>query len=410
MKTNQYRILALAGLLVSANPLSAAEEPVTDPSAKTGGTHEKAADIKVTSADGRMKLQTLTVDGEGRILGLVAPPRGYGASVKDASGEIHVFTPEGKPSGVWKVSFHAHSINSGPDGTVYVAGDGKVAKFSKDGKDLGMIELPHIKELLADKDGMKQQAEDQLKRQKDSFAQAKKSILANKKAIEDKKEADRTDLEKRQLEQFEQILKSYEQSEKFYATQSVDSIVQQITSRLRIINGIAVSEKDLFIVCGETKGYGYAVWRMTHDFKDPKKIVSGVVGCCGQMDVQVHGANILLAENTKHRFAKYDRNGKELGGWGKRGLESDPTCFGGCCNPMNLRTNKDGDVFTAESEGIIKRFSAKGDFLGQVGYVSLSGGCKNVAVGASPNGDKVYFCDQPGSRIIVMSKKTSTDK
>jgi hypothetical protein len=75
-----------------------------------------------------------------------------------------------------------------------------------------------------------------------------------------------------------------------------------------------------------------------------------------------------------------------------------------------LRTSKDGDIFTAESEGIIKRFSAKGDFLGQVGHVILTGGCKNVGVGASPDGDRVYFCDQPGSRIIVMSKKTVTNK
>jgi streptogramin lyase len=77
---------------------------------------------------------------------------------------------------------------------------------------------------------------------------------------------------------------------------------------------------------------------------------------------------------------------------------------------MNLKAGKNGDVFTAESEGIIKHFGPKGEFLGNVAQVNLSGGCKNVAVGASPDGLKVYLCDQPGSRIIVMSKKTSADK
>jgi hypothetical protein len=95
----------------------------------------------------------------------------------------------------------------------------------------------------------------------------------------------------------------------------------------------------------------------------------------------------------------------EIGGYGSRATANDPECFGGCCNPMNLRAGKDGDVYTAESEGIIRRFGPKGEFLGVVGQVSLTGGCKNVAVGASPDGSKVYFCDQPGSRIIVMSKK-----
>jgi hypothetical protein len=401
---------ALAAFLLSNT--SFGDEPVRTATvngvatAKIDGTHQQSSDIKLQSTDGKMRLQTMSVDAKGRVLGLVAPPKTFGAPVKDAASEVHVVNPDGKTVGVWTVKFHANSINAGPDGTVYVAGDGRVAKFSPDGKDLGVVELPHIKELLADKDGLRKQAEDQIKRQKELYANALKSMVDRKKAIEDKKEADRTDLEKRQLQQYEQTIKAYEQIIKQQDDQKLDTVIDQLTGRLRTINGIAVSEKDIFIACGDTKGFGYAMWRMTSELKEPKLVLSGIGGCCGQMDIQVSGDELLVAENTKHRFARYTRDGKEIGGYGKRGTGNDPECFGGCCNPMNVRAIKNGDVFTAESEGIIKRFSSKGEYLGNVAQVSLTGGCKNVAVGASPDGSKVYFCDQPGSRIIVLSKKS----
>lgn len=41
--------------------------------------------------------------------------------------------------------------------------------------------------------------------------------------------------------------------------------------------------------------------------------------------------------------------------------------------------------------------------------MKLTGGCKNVAVAASPEGDQVYFCDLPGSRIIVLAPVTEED-
>jgi hypothetical protein len=178
-----------------------------------------------------------------------------------------------------------------------------------------------------------------------------------------------------------------------------------MTSRLRIINAVAVSAKDIFIVCGEAKGFGFAVWRMDHNFKNPKQVLSGLTGCCGQMDIQVSGDKLLVAENTRHRFACYDRNGKSLGAWGRSGKDNEPGTFGGCCNPMNLRATGQGDIITAESEGFVKRFSPKGEYLGFVGVAKLQGGCKNVAVAVSPDNQRIYFCDQPGSRVIVLAKK-----
>lgn len=372
-------------------------------------THDLAGDIKARSADNKYGIQTMCLDSSGNVLALVAPPRGYGAAVKDATSEVHVFTAEGKAKANWKVPFHAHAINVGPDGKVYVGGDGQLARFDATGKQLDLVALPHIKAAVEDPTARKK-AEDQLKQRKDAFENNVKRIKDLKEKLEAKKEADRTEQDKRLITSYDSILKNYAQNAQAYTGGTVEDVLAQNMARLKIINGLAVSAKDVFVVCGEAAGFGYAVWRLDDKLANPKQVMSGLSGCCGQMDIQVAGTDLLVAENTKHRFARYDRDGKAIGAWGTRGKETDPGCFGGCCNPMNLRAASNGDIFTAESEGIIKRFTEKGDFLAIVGFVKLTGGCKNVAVAANATGERVYFCDQPGSRIIILAKKKDAPK
>jgi len=376
-------------------------------------THEQTAEIKVTGAAPGTALQTLCLAADGKVLALVAPPRGYTAPVKNVSSEVQVYSPDGKLLTSWKLGFHAHSINAGPDGTVYVAGDARVARFGKDGKAIGEpAELAHVTTLLKDKDALRAKAEVSLKREKEQMAksmgEAKKQFTEQVKRLEAKAEADRTKTEQRQLTQYKALLKNYEENETFYAKRTVEDVLGGLVGRLRIINGVAVSDSHVFVACGETEGYGYAVWRMDRDLTNPKQILSAIGGCCGQMDIQVQGGDLLVAENTRHQFARYDRDGKKLGSYGKRGQDTDPACFGGCCNPMNVRAaGSSGDVFTAESEGVVKRFSASGEFAGVVGTVPVNGGCKNVAIGVSADGSRVYFCDQPGGRFFILARRAA---
>lgn len=403
--------MLLTGFAIADEKPAAVPAVPANPAEKFETTHKVVASVEV-KGENNLKLQTLSVDSAGRVVALVAPPKPYSAPAKGnkQTAEIHVFDPAGKPVKSWKVPFHVTAINCGADGTIYVAGDSKLAQFDKDGKQVGeTAALPHLAEALKDADALKKRAEVQLKKEKEQMAQvygnARKQMAEQLKKIEDKKAEDRTKTEVRQMEQFKSLVKQYEEMENQYKNRTVEQVLEQMTGRMRVANGLAVSEKDVFVACGDV-GYGYAVWRFSKELKDPKQILSEIGGCCGQMDVQCHGTDVLVAENTKHQFARYDRDGKKLGSFGKRGEETDPKCFGGCCNPMNIRANGLGDVYTAESEGVIKRFGPSGEFIETAGVVKLTGGCKNVAVGVSEDGSKLYFCDQPTSKFHVLEKKT----
>jgi hypothetical protein len=322
--------------------------------------------------------------------------------------EVQVFSPDGEPVRKWKVNFLGQSINAGPNGSVFVAGDGRIAQFDKAGTLMTEAELPMVTTLLKDAAKLKKQAEEQLKEAvQSSEAMVKQFRDRREKLLKKDTDGKITQAEKQQLRSLEQNVKVYEQMAEEAKKRTVDDVVRDLTGRLRIVNAVTATDKDVYVVTGEPKGYGYAVWRMGHDFKDAKQVLGGLRGCCGQMDVQARGDELLVAENCSHAVGRYTRDGKKLGTFGKRGQETDPTCFGGCCNPMNVRVTADGSVYTAESEGHVKLFSPTGEFVAAVGTAKLKGGCKNVALAASADGEKVYFCDQPGSRIIVLAKKAA---
>jgi sugar lactone lactonase YvrE len=173
---------------------------------------------------------------------------------------------------------------------------------------------------------------------------------------------------------------------------------------------MGVTKSDIFVACPSAKGYGYDVWRTNLDFGEPQKIVTGLSGCCGQMDIQAHDGKLYVAENGRKRVACYDRDGKKLATWGKSS-RTDVVGFGSCCNPMNVRFGPDGMVYTSESNlGRVKRFTPKGEFLGVVGTVTIVPGCKHVAIDTSPDGKTIYMLDITRSHIVVMTEKTSEPK
>lgn len=411
---------------------TAAKEAADDSPAPAlpGSSHVQKGDIKIRGARTGHQLQTFCLNKEGLIFAVVGPARSYGAKLegKNNSAEVRVFDADGKELRQWPVDFAVQSIAISPSGNVFVAGNGQIAKYDAEGKLLKSVDAPHIASLLKNSAKLKEEAEAALEEEKEQYEEQvkelkeqtdaqQKLIDEQKAALEAKPEAQQTAAAKRQLRTMELSLKNQQAQNKallqFYkqrSERSVDDVIGEVTGRLKIVNALGATDQDVFIASGVVKGYGYAIWRTSHDLEGAQQIVTGLSGCCGQMDIHCCNDHVFVAENSRKRVLQYDREGKKISQWGEGTRDGGTGAgFGGCCNPMNVCFGSGGEVLTSESEGYIKKFTKEGSFLGIVGQAKVSGGCKNVAIAMSPTGDKAYFFDLQGSRIVILDKKTEAD-
>jgi hypothetical protein len=211
-------------------------------------------------------------------------------------------------------------------------------------------------------------------------------------------------------QQIVQILKSYKEQTDRLEKQTVEQTLDQVLARAKRTHAIAASDKDVFVTCSALTGYGFAVWRTDEKFGEPKQIVKSLSGCCGQMDVQCHGGELYVCENSRHRVVRMDREGKELSHFGKRDREGEGENFGSCCNPMNLCFNKQGDLYVSESNGVVKHFTPSGKYLGIVGIAAVQAGCKNSCVGVTADDSRLFYIDAQKSQIIVLAREEKVSK
>lgn len=365
------------------------------------GTHEQIAVIEVGSKlILGMRINTFCMDKTGNLL----------AACGSGPGQIRVFNPDGQLLETWNVRIAPDAINVDQDGTIYVAGSGKLLKLDNKGKILMTKEAPHAKAVKENNVKLREQVVQQMKARSSTVVNMVPRLEKMIKQIKDKSKTP-TEQDKKRILTYERILERYKKMEhtvkkvKEPTDQEVDAQVAVMSKRKLRVSSISANENEIFIACSAIKGYGYEVWRTDKNFDNPTVIVKGLRGCCGQMDVQCSNDGIFVAENSRHRVNHYDRNGKLIKYWGKRdrnGVEG----FGSCCNPMNVAVGRAGEVYTAESNlGYIKRYSADGKYLDFVGKVKLVPGCKNVSIMVSPDGDRVYMMDLTRNHIIVMARK-----
>jgi hypothetical protein len=399
-------------------------------------THKQITSIDLSAVGSGARLQDFCVARDGSVIALVAgaPPIGdtgpddTKAASKASGSQVCILDAEGKLTRKWEVSFVAQAIAAGSDGSVYVGGNARLARFDAQGKLLAEADAPQTA-ILANKEELHEQAQEQLESEK---AAAEEQITNIENMLKDEKQlaVQQKQIEKQLEEQEEEeakadakakppgepaarprieydLKKIYTQQLKYYETQktqTVDDVIASISSRLKQINAITTSGEDVFLACPMSKGYGYTVWRTDQAFANPKQIIKGLSGCCGQMDIQAAGDDVFVAENSRHRVVRYSRDGAEIGAFGKTDREGLGEGFGGCCNPMNLCFTADGGLLASESNGVVKRFTMDGKYQGMVGVAGVPAGCKNSAIGISSDGDRVYYIDIQQSKILVLAR------
>jgi len=305
-----------------------------------------------------------------------------------------------------ELDFKPKAVNAAPDSSVYVVGEGKIAHFDAGGKKLAVQESPHMANAIANKEKF---ATEMMERHDEEVASSQEQVdqLAEAlKEIEAKPAKERSASEKQQYAQTKSVLAAYQQMLQAKKKLTREQVVERALERAKELHRVAVGAKHIFVVTNEPTGYGFSVWRMTHDFTDPKKIVSNLSGCCGQMDIQVAGEGLAIAENSRHRVLLVDSDGKTTHEFGKSDRTDVTKGFGGCCNPMNTCLDPEGCLLTSESNGLVKRYKLNGDFQAILGVAKVTAGCKNSSIGISPKGDRLYYFDVQKGQILVLAKST----
>ncbi len=410
------RLITLGLLVLVFAPSVQADEQVGDIDKESTHVQTRTIEIQQGAAD-KMGVNAFCLNGKGEII----------AACGNGPGEIRVLSDDGKLLRSWEITVKPEAINSADDGTVLAGGEGKLFRFSADGKLIAESDAPHAESLRKNAAAIREEAILYLDRLKNNNSSntLKSRVNTYERIIQQLEKKGETE---ELTEQETQLLKALPQSLEVWKKQlaaeeeksakdgdkekdaghSEDAITAQIVSltksKMRIASISAVGD-SIFVATRDLKGYGFAVWKLNQAMTEGQEIVSGLSGCCGQMDVQACKNGLFVAENSRKRVVCYDEAGKEIRQWGK----SDRTGMDGftsCCNPMNVCFNKNGDVFTAESNtGRIKRFSAEGEFLNFVGDVKLVPGCKNVSIAVTPDHSRVYMLDLTRNHIVVMDQK-----
>lgn len=402
--------------------------------------------VHVESLPKRM-LKTFCLAPDGRV---------FAACGASSEGDVRIFSPEGELLSHWEIDFEPEAINVGSDDRLYVAGQGTLARYELDGKLVNTSDAPHAEALRNSREDMREQViashksqfewmteyvedlEGQIEEidkriaaaKEEAEAKAKTAAKADEEAGAEDADADeaaplsklarwlsaratgrpanqsqdevmRESLQ-RQLTMYEQMLER-QGGEELTEEQIEERIDRSIAYKMKVAS-ISESDGEVFFATGAKKGYGFAVWRTSRHFDNAEEIITGLSGCCGQMDVQACCDGIFVAENSRHRVACFDRQGNELRDWGS-GDRNSVEGFASCCNPMNVAFGADGSVYTAESKvGRVKKYTKEGVLTSLVGKVDLIPGCDKVTIAVSPEGDRVYMLDITRNHIVVLQQ------
>ena len=345
--------------------------------------------------------------GERSLAGSLATLLGFGdANQKKPPGNSLIWLDAaGEQRHAAPLPFACKGVTVAPDGAVIAVGGDRVAVFDVAGEQLAEATAPHI--TLSDDDlarlrqDLVEQHREQMAARKEQF----ESIAKVMASLEEVPEEERTPRQKRELAQAKMMHRSYE-AMLARVDASAEAAVEKGLAKARAIHRVAASRDHLFLVANEPAGYGFGVWRCGRDFSAPEKIIDGLRGCCGQMDVQVIGGELVVAENGAHHVAVYGLDGEPLRTFGEASRTDVRKGFGGCCNPMNACPGPDGSLLLSESNGLVKQFAPDGTLVEILGAANVPSGCKNSSIGLSADGGTLYYLDVQTGRVLVMEKRS----
>ena len=236
----------------------------SDPAWQT--THQQTAVIKAGPESKPVAMNNFCLNLDGNLLVACGgkrveyvegkKPGEFKTKKIDEPAEIRVLRPDGKLLKAWSLEFKPQVLCVAADGTIYAAGDGRLAKLDQQGKVLATADSPA---LTPDKPAPKKKDKDE-KKDGEKKDEKKSSVLG---AL------------LKSLVPGSSLLQQDEEGAAASAEQRKD------------ITGIAVTKDDLFLVtdrCAKATATASGGWIATS--RSPRRSSMAWRGCCGQMDIQ----------------------------------------------------------------------------------------------------------------------------
>jgi len=246
-----------------AQQKAAAEAREKDPAWKPACA--EVGSIQVGDAKNRGTLRNFCLNTDGNILAcFAAHETAKSTDAKSVSG-IRVYSPAGALLKTLPLDIKPCAVCVTKDGTIFVAGDGRLLKLNQEGKVLASADSPVAKEPVV----IGKEIEEMLKQS----GRAAKDELPKMKASLEMRRAD--------------------------------------------VTGLAVTDEDVFVACPSPGDFSYQVYRLDHSLANPKLVVEKLRGCCGQMDIQAHDGKLWIPHNARHQVECCDRDGTQLAKFGK---------------------------------------------------------------------------------------------
>jgi hypothetical protein len=279
-----------------------------------------------------------------------------------------------------------------------------VAHFAADGEKLAAAESPHFTLSPEGRTEFVEEVKVRHAAEIESYERSVKHQAEIVAELEGKKEGDPGYQPEEMVELYRRSCDSMKAHIESRQKMTDEQIVDEAIERVRQIHRVAENGEHVFLVTNQETGHGFAIWRCTIDLADPVRIIEGLAGCCGQMDVQAVEGGLAIAENSRHHVRLVDFDGEEIRTFGETSLNDVRKGFGGCCNPMNTCLDGDGCLLTSESNGLVKRYSLDGEFKEVVGVADVQAGCKNSSIGMSADGGHLYYLDVHKGTVVVLEK------
>ncbi len=347
--------------------------------------------------------------GKGRLAAVTGQADGYGAVIDThdpatVGNRLVWLSADGREERSVPLDFSPRGVNPGPDGSLWVVGGSNVARFAADGEKLAAADAPHF---TLSPEGREEFVEDVKTRHAaeiESYQQSMKMQEEMVTELEGKKEGDPGYQPEEMVKLYKQSCESMKTHVESRQNMTDEQVVDEAIERVRQIHRVAVTAEHVFLVTNQDVGHGFAIWRCTTDLAEPVRIVEGLAGCCGQMDVQAVEGGLAIAENSRHQVRLVDFDGEPIREFGETSMADITKGFGGCCNPMNTCLDGDGCLLTSESNGLVKRYSLDGEFKEVVGVADVQAGCKNSSIGMSADGGRLYYLDVHKGTVVVLEK------